>query len=122
MARYTVKDARKCFEHFRSELKLVPMKWERIGDRNVAHIGGVGLDCNATYGGCQIVMHMNEGGGQRTFGSRLSPASFCEAVSFALETLRWRDDKAYRKMVREAAAARRTPRQKPILGRSRRSR
>jgi hypothetical protein len=62
---------------FESVAKVVGWKttcWERVEDRNVAQIGAVCLDHNATYGGWSVEQIVTEGGGVRVLngGKRMS--------------------------------------------------
>jgi hypothetical protein len=46
-------------------------------------VGAWQLDCNSTYGGCEIQQITNKGGGVNNLTKRLTPAVFCEAVHFS---------------------------------------
>jgi hypothetical protein len=76
MKKYTVKDAKACFE------RVVALKGKRIAKR-FDDVSGWSLDCNATYGGCAINQIASKSGGMHTVTNRLPPKQFCEAVWFA---------------------------------------
>jgi hypothetical protein len=102
MARYTRKDAERCFTRF----------VDAIGARKAtshSDVGGLRLDYASVYGGVNIEEISNTGGGiTHPFGGlRLKPADFCQATRYAEEAIAYRKSKGLSGSKRRRRKARR---------------
>jgi hypothetical protein len=80
--RYTKKDAARCFQY------LVRVTGNRVA-KSYSDVGGWRLDCNPTYGGCNIEEISNPGGAVTLpLGyERMRPREFCQAVHYAARSI-----------------------------------